>query len=98
MSICAKCGANKFPPHNYYGLLDDTFTKRSDGIWYRALHKDEWISKDDKVLMDWPELEDSTCFGKQAPDPAFASHRAYYRPLPEWMQEALNAYHEVNVN
>lgn len=93
MTICEKCGANRFLPYEYHdGLIIDTFTKRSDGIWYRALHKDEWISRHDKVLMEGPELEQTTtCFGKQAPDPAFTSHRAYYRPLPKWMQDALNA-------
>lgn len=93
MSICEKCGANRFPPYELYdGRIVDTYSKR-DGIWYRAMHKDEWIGKDDMVLCDGPGLEPGgNCAGKQAPDPAFTSHRAYYRPLPRWMQDALNAH------
>lgn len=92
MTICDKCGANRFQPYEYHdGLILDMFSKH-DGIWYRALHKDEWISRHDKVLLGGPDLESTTCFGRQAPDPSFTSHRAYYRPLPQWMQDVLNAH------
>jgi len=63
---------------------------RESGVWYRRLQKDEWIIASDLVLVDGPEWQATTCAGKQAPDPAFTSHRVYYRRLPEWMQESLN--------